>query len=203
MNNRRLGQLDQQKEDKRVVLAVLMHKAKLAVDTEDHEESADHRVVQRHKQILFGKVTPGYRRYIAAVPKYMRHEDNHFHPQTPRAEVRCSKRHWDLLMQIWRRQLHLWDVIRTDDDLRRMVTGVFDYHKVELVDTQHPGAPIDPRELQRNTLEALEALRAINERVELQYGKSVTPDAPVHARDEVEQHLLLDGFDTVESFVDA
>jgi len=147
MSGRRLAQLDHAHgEDKRVVLAVLKEKARnmgLAEATarggtaDDPEEA--HRTVQRRKQLLFGKVTTGYRRYVEHVPPFMRHRGNAFHPATPRADVKCSKRRWDLLMQIWRRELHLWDEDQFNDantsssERARMLAGVGDLNRARLV----------------------------------------------------------------------
>jgi hypothetical protein len=173
MNNRRLGRLDQDREDKRQVLAVLKQKARFLACEEAEvqaEESDDHRVIQRRKQILFGKVTPGYHRYLHTVPPFMRHEDNDFHPVTPRADTRCSKRHWDLLMQIWRRQLHLWDGVMDPRELLRMTSGTLDFDKVPVVDRDDPARPLTAVEKEAYVSDLKRHLKALTSRVELAYG---------------------------------
>eukprot|EP00760_Papus_ankaliazontas_P013280 PhM_4_TR15678/c0_g1_i1/m.57878/K18710/SLBP; histone RNA hairpin-binding protein len=76
----------------------------------DGEEETDHhRLSQRMKQIAFGKNTPGYQVYDAAVPRHKRQFGNPNHPVTPRLNFRCPKRSWDNLVGQWRRALHLWD----------------------------------------------------------------------------------------------
>lgn len=71
------------------------------------EETDQHRLEQREKQIQFGKSTLGYQRYLAAVPKGQRKK--YEHPDTPDAKQKCSKRAWDGQVRVWRRALHNWD----------------------------------------------------------------------------------------------
>lgn len=61
---------------------------------------------KRQKQINFGKVTPEYQRYIAAVDKHKREV---YHPRTPNKFRRCSRRKFDGLVKKWRKALHVWD----------------------------------------------------------------------------------------------
>ena len=65
---------------------------------------------QREKQVLFGKLTPGYRRYIQLVPIEQREPDNAFHPTTPTTDGRVQgRREWTRCLKQWRRCLHNWD----------------------------------------------------------------------------------------------
>ena len=76
-----------------------------------------HRLVQRRKQILFGKVTFGYRNYALTIPCFCREPGNPRHPVTPRFDASYSKRKWDGLVGEWRRALHEWDAGPTPTDL--------------------------------------------------------------------------------------
>eukprot|EP01065_Artemidia_motanka_P029204 TRINITY_DN3528_c1_g1_i1.p1 TRINITY_DN3528_c1_g1~~TRINITY_DN3528_c1_g1_i1.p1 ORF type:complete len:637 (+),score=248.44 TRINITY_DN3528_c1_g1_i1:156-1913(+) len=85
---------------------------------EGGEERDGHRVQQREKQIMFGKVTVGYRNYVAVVPREDRQVGNEHHPTTPRVNQICSKRNWDCQVGVWRRALHLWDHGPTAEQMR-------------------------------------------------------------------------------------
>eukprot|EP01062_Namystynia_karyoxenos_P044894 TRINITY_DN3319_c0_g1_i2.p1 TRINITY_DN3319_c0_g1~~TRINITY_DN3319_c0_g1_i2.p1 ORF type:complete len:685 (+),score=165.31 TRINITY_DN3319_c0_g1_i2:239-2293(+) len=74
-----------------------------------------HRVSQRNKQIHLGKLTQGYQNYRAAVPINRRDPSNADHVTTPRSEQICSKRSWDSQVRTWRRALHGWDDVNSDD----------------------------------------------------------------------------------------
>ncbi|RNF23306.1 uncharacterized protein Tco025E_02833 [Trypanosoma conorhini] len=68
------------------------------------------RLKQRQRQVQYGKETVGYSNYLRAVPSRCDREfRNPMHPMTPRPEYDCSKRTFDRYLNIWRRQLHLWD----------------------------------------------------------------------------------------------
>ncbi|KZC12402.1 PREDICTED: uncharacterized protein LOC107190497 [Dufourea novaeangliae] len=61
---------------------------------------------RRQKEIDYGKNTIGYDRYIQAVPKEKRTRE---HPKTPPKYIKYSRRGWDGMMRLWRKQLHQWD----------------------------------------------------------------------------------------------
>lgn len=63
---------------------------------------------QRQKQIDYGKNTTGYDNYLKAVPRPERTKE---HPRTPDKSRKCSKRAWDGLIRVWRRQLHKYDQV--------------------------------------------------------------------------------------------
>ena len=96
--------------------------------------NAHHRLIQqRQKQIDFGKVTFGYQKYKAAVPKSERKLSERFglHPQTPNPHQECSNRSWKGQLIKWRRLLHAWDAAgilmespSVDDSKRSMFSGV-------------------------------------------------------------------------------
>ncbi|CCD14877.1 unnamed protein product [Trypanosoma congolense IL3000] len=68
------------------------------------------RLQQRRRQVQYGKETVGYTKYISVVPnRWEREFQNPMHPITPRPEFDCSKRTFDRYLNVWRRQLHLWD----------------------------------------------------------------------------------------------
>jgi histone RNA hairpin-binding protein len=69
-------------------------------------ESDAHRLAQRQKQIDLGKNTRGYQRYCESVAKHQRTTSD---PQTPRKDLKCSKRTFDALIKGWRRKLHVYD----------------------------------------------------------------------------------------------
>ncbi|ORC89632.1 uncharacterized protein TM35_000111660 [Trypanosoma theileri] len=79
------------------------------LNTGDTAERA-RRLQQRQRQVQYGKETVGYSNYTHAVPSRGDREfRNPMHPVTPRPEYNCSKRTFDRYLNIWRRQLHLWD----------------------------------------------------------------------------------------------
>lgn len=61
---------------------------------------------RRQKQIDFGKNTVGYDEYRKKVPKFQREPG---HPRTPPMNIKYSRRAFDGLVKVWRKQLHEWD----------------------------------------------------------------------------------------------
>jgi len=76
------------------------------VKKEKAKEVDERRIAQRQKQLDIGKNTPGYARYLEAVPKNQRKKGD---PKTPNKYQVCSKRSWDGQVRKWRRQLHVYD----------------------------------------------------------------------------------------------
>ncbi|XP_053666943.1 histone RNA hairpin-binding protein [Anopheles marshallii] len=64
-------------------------------------------LVRRQKQIDYGKNTLGYENYIQQIPN--RHERTKEHPTTPQKHLKYSRRAWDGLIRVWRKQLHCFD----------------------------------------------------------------------------------------------
>ncbi|XP_012281388.1 histone RNA hairpin-binding protein isoform X1 [Orussus abietinus] len=63
-------------------------------------------LARRQKEIDYGKNTIGYERYIQTVPKNERAKE---HPKTPPKYAKYSRRGWDGMVKLWRKQLHNWD----------------------------------------------------------------------------------------------
>lgn len=61
---------------------------------------------RRQKQIDYGKNTLGYENYMKQVPRDKRTKD---HPKTPPKHIKYSRRAWDGLVKVWRKQLHCFD----------------------------------------------------------------------------------------------
>lgn len=70
-------------------------------------------LVRRQKQIDYGKNTLGYENYIKQVPKHARTKE---HPSTPQKHLKYSRRAWDGLIRVWRKQLHCFDPNSTPED---------------------------------------------------------------------------------------
>ncbi|XP_036322755.1 histone RNA hairpin-binding protein [Rhagoletis pomonella] len=63
-------------------------------------------LARRQKQIEYGKNTVAYERYIEMVPIRKR---NRSHPRTPDKYGKYSRRTFDGLIKVWRKQLHYYD----------------------------------------------------------------------------------------------
>ena len=79
------------------------------VAQEKAQETDEHRIRARQKQIEFGYNTLGYARYVNLVPKDRRGFDKQRHPRTPDPYQVCSKRSYDGQIRKWRRLLHAYD----------------------------------------------------------------------------------------------
>lgn len=66
---------------------------------------------RRQKQIDYGKNTLGYENYCKEVPREERTKD---HPKTPPKHIKYSRRAWDGLVKVWRKQLHCFDPDASD-----------------------------------------------------------------------------------------
>ncbi|GLJ40568.1 hypothetical protein SUGI_0837350 [Cryptomeria japonica] len=78
------------------------------------QETDQHKLSQRQKQIDYGKNTLGYERYLELVPRNKRLKND---PHTPEIKQVCSKRSWDGQVKKWRRRLHEFDPPVSEDDV--------------------------------------------------------------------------------------
>ncbi|XP_041979048.1 histone RNA hairpin-binding protein [Aricia agestis] len=62
---------------------------------------------RRQKQIDYGKNTVGYEMYTQKVPFDQRTKGD---PKTPDKYCKYSRRSWDMLIKMWRKSLHKYDI---------------------------------------------------------------------------------------------
>lgn len=74
-------------------------------DTLENENDPDV-LSRREKNIMYGKNTDAYGRYISILPKANRINSS---PRTPLKEMKYSRRQWDGLVKHWKIRLHDWD----------------------------------------------------------------------------------------------
>jgi hypothetical protein len=77
------------------------------------QEEWARRFSQREKQLLVGKGTRGYRRFLRMIPKQARKTGD---PQTPRVAEQCSKRAFDGRLKQWRILLHAFSPRDSEDE---------------------------------------------------------------------------------------
>jgi histone RNA hairpin-binding protein len=77
------------------------------------QEEWARRFSQREKQLLVGKGTRGYRRFLRMIPKANRKPGD---PQTPRVAEQCSKRAFDGRLKQWRILLHAFSPRESEDE---------------------------------------------------------------------------------------
>ncbi|XP_059159139.1 histone RNA hairpin-binding protein-like isoform X2 [Physella acuta] len=85
------------------------------------------RLARREKDILYGKTTDAYKKYVSTIPKNLRSGDLKLHPRTPEKTRKCSRRSWDSQVKIWKRRLHSWAGLhckQTDSDLLSSTNNV-------------------------------------------------------------------------------
>ncbi|XP_004932184.1 histone RNA hairpin-binding protein [Bombyx mori] len=71
------------------------------------EYETDPEVLQRRqKQIDYGKNTVGYQNYVQQIPLNKRTKEL---PKTPDKYLKYSRRSWDMLIKLWRKNLHEFD----------------------------------------------------------------------------------------------
>ena len=74
----------------------------------DLELELPHVIQKRNKQIDLGKNTQAYTLYVRTVPYFSRNPN--IHPMNPNANLKTSKRRWDLMVRDWRRKFNYWRV---------------------------------------------------------------------------------------------
>eukprot|EP00331_Platyophrya_macrostoma_P010438 CAMPEP_0176414692 /NCGR_PEP_ID=MMETSP0127-20121128/5398_1 /TAXON_ID=938130 /ORGANISM="Platyophrya macrostoma, Strain WH" /LENGTH=446 /DNA_ID=CAMNT_0017794617 /DNA_START=51 /DNA_END=1391 /DNA_ORIENTATION=+ len=82
---------------------------------EEEEILTEHKIQQRQKQIQYGFNTIGYQNMVRLLESDPRLSKGGVLPlQPPAANVKTSKRAWDVLARKWRRSLHLFDDVFID-----------------------------------------------------------------------------------------
>ena len=72
-------------------------------------ENKRNRILQRRKDISYGKNTIGYDEYIGRIPKHKRKLNNMETPTTPDPEEDMPARRWQGQVRAWRKALHRYD----------------------------------------------------------------------------------------------
>jgi hypothetical protein len=74
------------------------------------KENDAHRLETRQRQIDFAIITKGYKHYrIAKHLDLILKTDINYDLKIPNINLRCSKKHFDLLLSDWKKKLHLFD----------------------------------------------------------------------------------------------
>lgn len=96
--------------------ATAPRRAKWGAADEDGEVD-ERRVQQRQKQINFGYNTDGYTNMIRLVKSDPRLKNGGVLPlEPPPADMKATKRTWDVLIRKWRRALHMFDHAFIDEE---------------------------------------------------------------------------------------
>ena len=73
------------------------------------QETNQHRLDQRQRQIDYGKNTIGYDNYCRVVPRHVRKTDAERYLYTPNKHRKMGKKKFDHLIRTWRQFLHQYD----------------------------------------------------------------------------------------------
>lgn len=163
----KISSLTKQKEEKEniepmPVLELKGYLPKQALTTE--------RLARRENQVNIGKETEGFKNYMKFSPKvetelndeeYQIYVDNvlkrdngkrntikkdlysvDVNPVTPRKEVNISKRQWDVVIRRWRRSLHMYDDVTTEEQFKKVTSGGQAKLKTKVAKFKRKGKPV-------------------------------------------------------------
>ena len=111
---------------------------------EDDDDKEERRLHQRTKQIGYGYNTPGHQNMLRLLDHDPRLRNGGVLPlEPPAANMRTSKRNWDLLIRKWRRALHMFDhiFIEGEDEDKTTLADIVELQRQQWVSQEFTSYP--------------------------------------------------------------
>lgn len=111
---------------------------------DDDPDAVMRRMTQREKQIQFGYNTEGHANMMRLIKSDPRLCNGGVLPlEPPSADMRSSKRNWDMLIRKWRRALHMFDHIFIDgeDDEKTTLNNIVELQRQQWVSSTYTERP--------------------------------------------------------------